>query len=467
MFWPRSATSPLPARAPFSARSDRRWVPSTPVSAPPIWRAWLARRRRERSGTCAGATRRARRWRWGWSTPWCPTTSSTPRSRLGVPNWCSAVLRPSLSPRSPSTPTARAFAVSGGSGCRPCGSTTQLPNPRKESRPSTKSARRASGTSSSRSRRLDFSLTPEQQQIGETARRFGVEKLAPGYIAREKHGRIAPSLIREMGDLGLIGVDLPQTFGGLDADGVTAGLVIEGIAAADLGVAYVQLLGSLMGSILVHHAPIEIAKAVVPRICRGETVVALGLTEPRGGSDAANLQLKARRHNEGYVLNGEKTSISMVEQAQSIVVFARTGEASSGARGVTAFHVPLDLPGISRSSFNDVGSKVVGRGSVFFQDVKVPYEWRIGAEGEGFRTVMQGFDYSRALIGLQVLAPAGASLEETWQYVTQRQAFGHPLARYQGVTEPLAEAETLLTAARLLCYRTLWLRDRGLPHTSE
>jgi cyclohexanecarboxyl-CoA dehydrogenase len=222
-----------------------------------------------------------------------------------------------------------------------------------------------------------------------------------------------------------------------------------------------------MGSILARHGPPEIASDVVPRICRGETLVALGLTEPRGGSDAANLQLKARRDNEGYVLDGEKTSISMVEQAESIVVFARTGEADSGARGVTAFHVPLDLPGISRSSFNDVGSKIVGRGSVFFQGVKVPDEWRIGGEGEGFRTVMQGFDYSRALIGLQVLAPARASLEETWQYITERQAFGHPLARYQGVTEPLAEAETLLTAARLVCYRTLWLRDQGMPHTSE
>lgn len=314
---------------------------------------------------------------------------------------------------------------------------------------------------------MDFSFTAEQEQIGETARRFAADKLAPGYIAREKERRIAPALLREMGTVGLIGVDLPEALGGLGAGSVTAGLVIEGIAGADLGVAYVQLLGSLMGSILARHGPPTIAKTVVPRICRGETVVALGLTEPRGGSDAANLQLRARRENAGYVLDGEKTSISMIEQAESIVVFARTGAGNSGARGVTAFHVPLDLPGITRASFNDVGSKVVGRGSVFFQEVRVPEEWRIGAEGEGFRTIMQGFDYSRALIGLQVLAPARASLEETWQYVTERHAFGQPLARYQGVTEPLAEAETLLMAARLLCYRTLWLRDQGLPHTSE
>ncbi len=314
---------------------------------------------------------------------------------------------------------------------------------------------------------MDFAFTPEQEQIGEAARRFAEEKVAPGYMARERDARVAPSLLRQMGEMGLIGVDLPDSLGGLGADGVTAGLVIESIAGADLGLAYVQLLGSLMGSILARHAELQLARELVPRICRGEAVVALGLTEPRGGSDAANLQLKALRKNRGYVLNGEKTSISMIEQAGSIVVFARTGAADSGAGGVTAFHVPLDLPGINISVFNDVGSKVVGRGSVFFQDVDVPEEWRVGAEGEGFRTVMRGFDYSRALIALQVLAPARASLEETWKYVTERTAFGNPLAHYQGVTEPLAEAETLLTAARLLCYRALWLRDRGAPHTSE
>jgi cyclohexanecarboxyl-CoA dehydrogenase len=312
---------------------------------------------------------------------------------------------------------------------------------------------------------LDFSFTPEQEQIAETARRFAADKLAPGYRAREGQNFIPPPLLREMGGLGLIGVDLPEAFGGLGTGGIAAGLVMEAIAGADLSVAYVQLLGSLNGSILAHHAPAEIANDVVPRLCRGETLVALGLTEPRGGSDAANLQLKARRDNNGYVLDGEKTSISMIEQADSIILFGRTGD--GGSRGVTAFHVPLDLPGINRSSFNDVGSKVVGRGSVFFDGVRIPDAWRIGEEGEGFRKVMQGFDYSRALIGLQVLAPARASLEETWAYVTEREAFGQPLARYQGVTEPLAEAETLLTAARLLCFRTLWLREQGLPHTSE
>jgi len=314
---------------------------------------------------------------------------------------------------------------------------------------------------------VDFAFNEQQEQVRELASRFVAERVAPGYAARERAGRIEPELLRGMGELGLIGADLPEELGGQGVDGVTNGVIVEAIAGADHSAAYVQLLGSLNGSILVHHASGQMAREVVPAICRGERLVAFGLTEPRGGSDAANLQLKAKRTNDGYVLSGEKTSISLIEQASDIILFARTGEPASGARGVTAFLVPLDQPGVSRNRFQDVGTRAVGRGSVFFDGVKVPAERRIGEEGAGFRVVMQGFDYSRTLIGLQCLAPAAASLAETWRYVTERQAFGNPLAKYQGVTEPLAEAETLLSAARLLCYRTLWLRDRGLPHTAE
>lgn len=315
---------------------------------------------------------------------------------------------------------------------------------------------------------MDFAFSAEQEAIRATARRFARERLAPSYKTRESEGRIEKALIREMGALGLIGVDLPERTGGLGLESVTAGVIIEEICRADINVGYVQLLGSLMGSIIASHAKPDVQEEIVPRICSGEAVVALGLTEPRGGSDAANLQLKGRREgNSSYVLSGEKTSISMAEQADYILVLARTDETKPGGAGVSAFLTRFDAKGISRSSFDDVGSKAVGRGSVFFDDVKVPAKYLVGSEGGGFRQVMQGFDYSRALIGLQCLAPAFASLEETWKFVTERVAFGNPLAKYQGVTEPLAEAETLLNAARLLCYKTLWLRDRGLPHTAE
>ncbi len=314
---------------------------------------------------------------------------------------------------------------------------------------------------------MDFAFTEEQERIRDAARRFARERLAPSYQAREAAGAIERGLLREMGGLGLIAADLGEEFGGLAADGVTCGVIMEEIAAGDFNVGYVQLLGSLNGKIISKHASPALARQVLPQIVAGEALVALGLTEPRGGSDAANLQLRARRDGGGYVLTGEKTSISLMGEADWIVLFARTGAADAGAHGVSAFLVPLHLAGISRTGFNDVGSRAIGRGSVFFDGVRIGEDYRLGAEGAGFHQVMRGFDYSRALIGLQCLAPARASLEETWRYVTEREAFGRPLAKFQGVTEPLAEAETLLTAARLLCYRTLWLRDRGAAHTAE
>lgn len=314
---------------------------------------------------------------------------------------------------------------------------------------------------------MDFSLTEEQLAFRETAERFSREKLAPFYMDRDRDDGLDRDLVREMGALGLIGADLPEEFGGLGRDGVTAGVITEAIAYGDMNVCYVQLLGSLMGQIITRNAGPELAREWVPRIVSGDVIVGLGLTEPRGGSDAANLQLRAAKVQGGYLLNGEKTSMSFADGADAAVVFARTGPAEGGARAVTAFMVGMRDDGITATRFNDIGSKLVGRGSVFFDDVFVPDEHMIGDENMGFVQVMQGFDYSRALIGLQCIAAAQASLDETWAYVREREAFGAPLAQYQGVSFPLAESETYLTMARQLCYYALNLRDRGLPHTAE
>jgi cyclohexanecarboxyl-CoA dehydrogenase len=232
-------------------------------------------------------------------------------------------------------------------------------------------------------------------------------------------------------------------------------------------VSYVPLLATLCGTIIAHHAKPDVAQEWIPKLASGDVIVALGLTEPRGGSDAANLTLSATRSGNGWKLNGEKTSISFSKDAEGAVVFARTGAPGSGARGVSAFVVDLRDKGVTRTRFDDVGTKIVSRGSLFFDDVMVPNECMLGEEGDGFVQVMQGFDFSRAVIGLQCIAAAQASLDETWAYVKEREAFGAPLAQYQGVSFPLAEAETYLTMARQLCYLTLDLRERNRPHTAE
>ncbi len=177
-------------------------------------------------------------------------------------------------------------------------------------------------------------LTEDQRAFQEAARRFARERIAPGYMAREKAGHVDRALMREMGALGLIGADLPERYGGLGAPSVTAGLAMEAVSHADPNVGYVPLLASLNGQIIARQATPALAGEWIPRIVAGEALLCIGLTEPRGGSDAANLQLSARRDGDGYVLNGEKSSISMADQADAAVVFARTGAADSGARGV-------------------------------------------------------------------------------------------------------------------------------------
>ena len=168
------------------------------------------------------------------------------------------------------------------------------------------------------------------------------------------------------------------------------------------------------------------------------------MTEPRGGSDAAGLALRARKDGDDYILDGEKTSISLSTQADGVLLFARTGTDEERSRGISAFYAPLNEPGVTRTSFDDMGSGAVGRGSLFFDDVRIPGDYLLGAEGAGFRQVMSGFDFSRGLIGLMVLGPARQSMEEAWQYTTEREAFGNPIASYQGVTQPLAECATYL-----------------------
>jgi cyclohexanecarboxyl-CoA dehydrogenase len=310
-------------------------------------------------------------------------------------------------------------------------------------------------------------LNEDQLAIRDLARRFAKERLAPHYQAREAEGVMDRKLIREMSDLGLLGADLPEQFGGLDAPGVTAGVIAEELAYGDFNISAVQVNVSLLGAILMGSGTPAMVDHWLPRVISGETLLGICVTEPSGGSDAGNLKLRCRRDGEFYVLNGEKTSITFADCADAFIVFARTGGPESGAAGITAMIVPADAPGVARTRFNDVGSLIIGRGSVFFEDVRVPVENRLGAENQGFTHVMRGFDYSRALIALECIGCAQASLDEAWEYTKTRTAFGAPIAQYQGVTFPLVEGESLLAAVRQLSYHALALRDAGQPHTAE
>jgi cyclohexanecarboxyl-CoA dehydrogenase len=312
---------------------------------------------------------------------------------------------------------------------------------------------------------MDFALTPTQVEFRDRARAVA-EKLAPDYQARERAGRIDPELRREIGSAGLIAPELPIALGGQGVDRLTSGIVAEEIGRGDINVAYLQVVGSLVGQIIAANATPDVAAHWVPQICSGEEIVGIGLTEPHAGSDAGMPRLTAVRDGDDWVLNGSK-SLSFGRDAAATVVFARTGPSQRRGKDISAFLVPLDLPGVTREPVPDMGTKAVGRGLAHLRDVRIPGDHLLGEQGRGFTQVMHGFDFSRALIGLQCVGCAQQTVDETWQYVSTREAFDRPLSTNQGVAFPLAEAETLLAAARLLCYRTLWLKDTDQPHTTE
>ncbi|HEV8641648.1 MAG TPA: acyl-CoA dehydrogenase family protein [Methylomirabilota bacterium] len=313
---------------------------------------------------------------------------------------------------------------------------------------------------------MDFAFTLEQEELVRTLRAFARKELAPRSRHWDKTAEFPWEAWRRMGELGLFGLRAPVEYGGQEADLVTMGIVTEEIARGDVSCTYGLQLAGLAGEIIGRNGTEEVKKRWLPPTIGGEAVMAIGLTEPSVGSDAANLVCRAVREREEYVITGEKSGISLGMVAHAIMLFATTDPAAK-ARGVTAFLVPLDLPGVSRSPLRDLGARAVGRAVLSFDHVRIPASHRLGEEGSGFYQVMRGFDFNRVLIALACLGAAQASLEETMAYVKERKAFGKPIVQFEGVSFPIAEAATYIDAARWLCYRALWLADHGRPHTKE
>ena len=312
---------------------------------------------------------------------------------------------------------------------------------------------------------MHYRFDEDQEAFRGEIARWAEKVLAPHYQTDDKTAEFRGQCALDMAQMGLTGLRIPEQYGGQEATAVIAGIAAEEVGRAAFNAGYVIINTALISDIIVRNATDEQKAAWLPGIASGETVPCIMITEPGHGTDAASLELRATPDGDGWLLHGEKTSITLGMAANRAVVLARTGGA--GARGVSAFWVDLADPGISRSAFDDLGSRAIGRASIHFDGVRVTRDDLIGAEGDGFVSVMQGFDYSRAIIGLLCLGAAQVSLDEAIQWSRDREAFGQPIGKFQGVSFPLAEAATYIRGARHVCYEALWLKDNELEHSAE
>ena len=312
---------------------------------------------------------------------------------------------------------------------------------------------------------MHYAFDEDQEAYRQEVRRFAQKVLAPHYQPDDKAAEFRRQLALDMGGMGLTGLRIPEEYGGQEATALIAGIAAEEVGREDFNAGYLIINTALISDIIVRNASDEQKSAWLPGIASGETVPCICITEPGHGTDAASLELRAVRTDDGWTLHGEKTSITLGMASDRAVVLARTG--GPGARGVSAFWVDLHHPSVTRSAFDDLGSRAIGRASLHFDGTPVTEADMIGQEGGGFVSVMQGFDYSRAIIGLLCLGAAQASLDEALQWSRDRVAFGKPIGTFQGVSFPLAEAATYLKGARHVCLEALWRKDNDLEHSSE
>ena len=311
---------------------------------------------------------------------------------------------------------------------------------------------------------MNFSLTDDQLVIRDSVRKFAEAELLPMYQHWDRSGEFLPkSFTDKLVDMGLLRLRLPEKYGGQGYSFVDCGIVCEEIGRCDHQIRYIITNAIHLGEMASAMHP-DLQDEWIPRIANGE-MMSLAFTEPGGGADAGGIRTKAVRDGDDWILNGEKTSITFTGVSKVVFVSARTG--GPGPRGLSFFLVPTDTPGVKTTNFERMGQKLDRGGSFFFDDVRIPARNMIGKENEGFIWAMTIIGYNRNYVPLACIGAAQKSLDETVAYAKQRQIMGKSMSKWQGVANELATEATKLEAARLLCYRALSLKDKGLRHDAE
>ena len=308
----------------------------------------------------------------------------------------------------------------------------------------------------------------DQEQHLEMARNFAQETLAPGAMERDHHATVPTEAVAQMGKLGLMGMLIPEIYGGSGADYVSMALAIEEIAAADGSCStIVSVQNSLVGAGLLKFGDDWQKEHFLKPIARGEMLAAFALTESQAGSDAAALRCNAAKDGEHYVLNGAKQFITSGKHAKVTLVFAVTDKAT-GKKGISAFIVPTDTPGYSVSKIeHKMGQTSSDTAALQFDNMRIPVTYRLGAEGEGYKIALSNLEGGRIGIAAQSIGMARAAYEVALSYSKEREAFGKPIGQHQAVAFRLADMATQIEAARALLLHAARLRDSEQPCLKE
>lgn len=314
---------------------------------------------------------------------------------------------------------------------------------------------------------MDLRLTQDQEQVRAGAREFVDKEVLPHARDWDRAEAVDRALVGKLGATGFLGLTIPEEYGGSGGDHVTYALVLEELGRGDGAVRGIvsASLGLATKTILTHGTE-EQKRRWLPRLCAGEALGCFALTEPDTGSDAAALATRAVRDGDDWVLTGSKIFITNGTWADVALVFARTG--GDGPKGITAFLVPTDSPGFTRTEIHGkLGLRGQATAELAFDGVRVPDSARLGEEGRGFRIAMGTLDKGRISVAAGCVGTARGCLEAAVRYAGERRQFGRPIAGFQLVQEMLAEVAVETDAARLLVLRAADLVDRGEPFGTE
>jgi alkylation response protein AidB-like acyl-CoA dehydrogenase len=315
---------------------------------------------------------------------------------------------------------------------------------------------------------MDFSLTEEHLMAQRMVHDFAQKEVRPTIKEWDRKQEMNPAVLPRMGELGILGINIPVRYGGQGFDYITLGLVCEELERVDTTLRVIMSVHMGLNSMALLQWGTEEQKQkfLVPQ-ARGERYAAFCLTEPGAGSDVVSMQANAKRHGNAYLLNGEKMWISLATKAHHFLVVAKT-DSNAGHRGLTAFIVTRDMQGITTGDIHGkLGVRAGSTGWVSMSDVEVPEENRLGEEGEGFYIAMSCLDNGRYTVGSGATGLIRACLEDSVKYAHSRSSFGKEIAHHQLIQQKIAFMQQWYDAARMLYLRAGWMKNVGLRNTRE